>query len=338
MTTGATEMTSPPGQTADPLTLGKVVLRGIGQVMFQGHAGTGLLFLIGIAVASPLMAVGAAIGAVIGPAVAYALKYDRKELEDGIYGFNPTLVGVALLFFLKPVALTWVLLLAGCVVATVLTHLLRRFVRFPTYTTAFIVCTWALLLIGHGIDGTAIDLKPSAPHDTPHGFVQAVLSGAAEVMFGANIVTGLLFLVGIALSSWRHATLALVGSVVGTLVALYHNDPQGTVSIGIYGYNAALAAMAVYLWRKSLLLPILGAILSVPLTEFFPKSLGIPALTAPFVAAAWIVIAIGTLERFSTSPEPPHGSESPPGPAPEEEGNARPKDNGTIAVPIPSRR
>jgi urea transporter len=302
VTTQSTRSAVPPGAAVDPLAAVKVVLRGIGQVMFQGHAGTGLLFLAGIGVASPLMALGAALGAAIGPAVAYALKFDREELESGIYGFNPTLVGVALLFYLRPVPLTWGLLLLGCVAATALTRLLRKYAPFPTYTTAFIVCTWALLLVGHGLAGTTIDLKPSAPQHTPHGFVEAVLDGAAEVMFGANVVTGLLFLVGIALSSWRHAALALAGSAVGTLTAIYHNDPQGTISIGIYGYNAALAAMAVYLWRKSLPLPVLGAILSVPLTELFPKSLGLPALTAPFVGASWIVIAIGALERAFDKP------------------------------------
>ncbi|MBM4200386.1 MAG: urea transporter [Gammaproteobacteria bacterium] len=63
------------------------------------------------------------------------------------------------------------------------------------------------------------------------------------------------------------------------------------------GYNAALAARGVYLWRPSLLLPVLGALVSVSLTEFFPKLLGIPALTAPFVLACWLLIALGSLER-----------------------------------------
>jgi len=281
---------------ADPLNLARVVLRGIGQVMFQGHAGTGLLFLAGIAVGSPLMAVGAAIGAIIGPAVAHLLKFDRTELDDGIYGFNPTLVGIALLFYLKPEPLTWGLVLLGSVVATLLTYALRRLVKFPTYTTAFIVTTWLALVVAHAVAGTTIDVKPAPPPHTPAGFVSAVLDGAAEVMFGANVVTGMLFLVGIALSNGRHALIALLGTVVGTTLAYYHNDPLGTISIGIYGYNAALAAMAVYLWRPSLLLPILGAIVSVPLTEFFPKSLGLPALTAPFVGAAWVILGIGALE------------------------------------------
>ena len=284
----------------DPTRAARVVLRGIGQVMFQGHAGTGLLFLAGIAVGSPLMAVGALVGAIIGPAVAHLLKFDRGEIEDGIYGFNATLVGIALLFYLKPEPLTWGLIVVGSVVATLLTYALRRFFRFPAYTTGFIVTTWLALLAAHAMAGTSVDVKPAPPSSTPEGFVEAVLDGAAEVMFGANAATGLLFLVGIALSNWRHAVIALLGSIVGTALAYYHHDPSGSISIGIYGYNAALAAMAVYLWRESLLLPILGAIVSVPLTEFFPKSMGLPPLTAPFVVAAWVVLAVGALEiRFA---------------------------------------
>ena len=96
----------------------RIVLRGIGQVMFQDHAGTGLLFLIGIAVESPLMAVGAIIGAIVGPAVAFLAGFDRKDIEAGIHGFNPVLVGTGTFVFLQPVVLTRVLVALGCVGAT----------------------------------------------------------------------------------------------------------------------------------------------------------------------------------------------------------------------------
>lgn len=279
-----------------------VALRGLGQVMFQGHAGTGLLFLAGIVVASPLLAVGSILGAAIGPAVARLAGFDRSETDDGIYGFNPTLVGIALLFLLKPVPLTWGLLLVGCIAATLLTHACRKYLPFPTYTAPFIVITWLALIVAHALAGRGIDLAHATPADTPSGFVEAVLAGEAEAMFGANVVTGLLFLVGIALSDRWQAAIALLGSIAGTALAYYHNDPAGSIGIGIYGYNAALAAMAIFLGRRSLLLPLLAALISVPLTEFFPKSLGIPALTAPFVVAAWIVLAIGRLERSLPAP------------------------------------
>ncbi len=66
--------------------------------------------------------------------------------------------------------------------------------------------------------------------------------------------------------------------------------------MGLYGYNATLAAVALFLWRRSFIAPLLGILLSVPLTELIPL-VGLPALTAPFVLATWLVLAFGWLER-----------------------------------------
>src|SRR5262245_553077 len=92
--------------------------RGIGQVFFQENALTGALFALGIALSSPLMAVGAVVGAAIGTATAWALKFDKSEVHAGIYGFNATLVGIATFFFFRPGAASITLLVAGCIVAT----------------------------------------------------------------------------------------------------------------------------------------------------------------------------------------------------------------------------
>lgn len=273
-----------------------IVLRGVAQVMFQPHAGTGLLFVAGLAVGSPLVALGAFLGSAIGTGVALLLKFDRTELRDGIYGFNSALVGLALLVLLRPVPTTWALLVLGAALASIVTRLARQFVPFPTYTAPFVLVTWLALALVHGAAGKSIDRTPPTAPRTPASFVESVLAGEAEVMLGSSAVTGFLFLAGIALSDWRHATLALIGSVVGTLQAIYHHDPSGSISLGLYGYNASLAAMAIWLSRSSLALSILAAVVSVPLTEFFPKTLGIPALTAPFVVASWIVLAFLALD------------------------------------------
>jgi urea transporter len=113
----------------------------------------------------------------------------------------------------------------------------------------------------------------------------------AEVMFSASALSGGCFLAGIAVSCWRQAVVAVLGAVLGTVGAMYHSDPSGPLALGMYGYNAALAAMAAYLARPSLVPAALAALASVPLVEFFPTTLGVPALTAPFIMAAWIVLA-----------------------------------------------
>ena len=195
------------------------VLRGVGQVFFQENALTGVCFLVGIALSSPLMALGGAVGAIIGTAMARLLKFDESEVTAGIYGFNSTLVGIATLFFFRPGVMSSLLLLAGCVAATVLTWLARKHVPFPTYTAPFIVTTWVLFFLGKALSVSPVE--PGGPLEGA-GVIQAVAHGVSQVMFQASLWTGLLFLVGIALSDWEHAVWVLVGSIVGMLVGSYH--------------------------------------------------------------------------------------------------------------------
>ncbi len=282
------------GPTAIPLDdLPRAALRGIGQVMFQNHAVTGLFFLVGIAVASPWMALGAAIGTVVGLLTAAALRYDRDDIRDGIYGFNSVLVGIALLFYHPPSVVTFAVLVVACAAAVPVTHAMRRFLPFPSYTAPFIVTTWVALAAMAPFDAAAAP-PPSVDLHDPE--LSGVVEGLGEVMFQANWMTGLLFLVGIAWNSRGSAAAAFGGSLVGLVVASWHRDPASNIAIGIYGYNAALAAIALWLYRPSLVFPLLAAAISVPITEAFP-SLDLATLTAPFVVAAWVALALANVEH-----------------------------------------
>lgn len=311
-------MSSPPSGLPVPVL---VAFRGVGQVIFQDHALTGLLFVLGVAAGSPVMAAGLLAGSAIGSAVAWGLKFDRGEVLAGIHGFNPALVGIATLFFFDPGALSLLLLVAGCVAAALLTYAARKFVPFPTYTAPFIVTTWVVAAVGPAVGaapaGPGYDLRLP---DLPVGpAFESVAHGVGQVMFQASVWTGLLFAAGIAVSNREHAWLVVLGAAVGALVAAYHVDaadrsldPEQLVErgqfenirFGLYGYNAALAPLALFLYRRSVVAPLLGAMLTVPLTEFVPR-LGVPALTAPFVLATWAVLALGHFEaRIHPAPEP----------------------------------
>jgi urea transporter len=293
------------------------VFRGIGQVFFQENALSGACFVLGIAFSSPPMAIGAVVGAAIGTAAARLLKFDASEVRSGIYGFNSALVGIATLFFFRPGVSSIALLLVGCFAAALVTWLARRYVPFPTYTAPFVVTTWALFLLGLALGAARVD--PGGPPEGV-GLVGASAHGVSQVMFQASIWTALLFLIGIAVSNWQHAAWVLLGAVIGALAGSFHAtaaaralDPESlveralldNVALGLYGYNATLAAVALFLWRHSLIPPLLGILLSVPITELLPR-LGMPALTAPFVLATWIVLALGWLDekylRMQTSP------------------------------------
>jgi urea transporter len=278
------------------------VFRGVGQVFFQENALTGALFVLGIALSSPLMALGAVAGSALGLATARVLKYDETEVLAGIYGFNSTLVGIATFAFFRPGVMSILLLVVGCIAAAPVTRLMRRYLPFPTYTLPFIVTTWALYFLGTALGATGVEAGPRITAN----FIEATAHGIGQVMFQASIWTGLLFLVGIALNDWEHAIWVVLASLLGMLVGVYHHDsPQEVAALGLYGYNATLAAVALFLWRRSLIPPLMGILLSVPITEYFPM-LGLKTLTAPFVLATWLVLALIWVEgRLLRPPAPP---------------------------------
>jgi urea transporter len=309
----ATQVAPPPtAPPADPVPVPALVLfRGVGQVFFQEHALTGLLFVLGIAASSPLMAAGAVVGSAVGSGLAYLLRFDRAEVVAGIYGFNSALVGIATFFFFRPDAASVGLMLVGSAAAALVTRAARRYVPFPTYTAPFVVTTWAVYFIGQAAGAAPVaDYPPLVPNPGLGPIVESAAHGVGQVMFQASLWTGVLFLAGIAVSDREHAAWVLVGSLVGMLVAGYHVgaavrslDPERLVErdhwenirLGLYGYNATLAAVALFLWRRSVIAPVLGMALSVPITESFPR-VGLPALTAPFVLATWAVLALGRVE------------------------------------------
>ncbi len=275
----------------------RLVFRSLGQVFFQENALSGFLFVIGIAMSSPLMALGAIVGSAIGNVTARILKFDGAVLKAGIYGINAAVIGIATLFFFPIGVVSICLMVVGCVVAALLTEALRRDVPFMTYAAPFNLTFWPIYFLGPALGVPRVEFA----EPVTASFVEAVAFGIGQVLFQASIWTTLFFLVGMALNNWRHACWAVVASLVGMLVGMYHQDSSAEVAaLGLYGYNAVLAALALSVWRPSVLAPLLGIMFSVPLTEHIPL-LGLPALTAPFVLSTWLVQALVVFEGWLTA-------------------------------------
>jgi len=83
----------------------------------------------------------------------------------------------------------------------------------------------------------------------------------------------------------------LVGSTAGVLIALWLQEPASAL-LGLHSYNPALAALALSQVRRHPWLPLLGILLAILLTPGF-AALHLPALTAPFILACWLVRAGG---------------------------------------------
>jgi hypothetical protein len=133
-------------------------LTGLGQIMFQDSAWTGAFFLTGIAIVSPVTAAGAALGALVGTLAAMLLKYDEQEIRDGIYGFNASLVGIAMIARYQPHVLTFLLIIVGAGVSTMLTREMRRRVSHIYHT---VHCDH----VGRALHGAGVQHSTGRPPD-----------------------------------------------------------------------------------------------------------------------------------------------------------------------------
>lgn len=274
------------------------LLRGFSQIMLQNHSVTGLLFMAAIALGSAPMLLGGLAACALATALGACLR-QPVALDQGLYGFNGALVGMAgvVFFQLTPGAIA--LIAAGSAGATLLTHLTRR-TDLPGLTAPFVLTTWLMLLVApiSGITflGTA-SADPLPPVD--NGWLLAsVFRGIGQVMFQDNWVAGALFLTGLFVSNWRHALLALFGSVAGTLALALPDVSAQLVAQGLYSLSPALTAIALGFDRtgSGLLRLFAGVALALTLSHLF-ITLALPALTAPFVLAVWIVLGLQRILR-----------------------------------------
>lgn len=265
------------------------IFRGIGQVMLQKNAITGLVFLIGIFWVFWLYGIGAFIGSLVGTLTAMFLKYNEQDVLDGLYGFNGTLVGIAMLLFFEPTVLTFVILIIAVCVSSIVMNFMHERKLYP-YTFPFVLTTWVFVILIK-----FLNLLPSALLEVMNfakiDFLSGISLGFSQVFLQASIVTGILFFIAILINSRISSLYALLGSVVGLLVGISFFPSSVTLmSTGFFGFNGVLCGIAFADKRwSSFIFAIIAIVLSVVIVYDF-VTLGLIALTAPFVFATWIVI------------------------------------------------
>lgn len=267
------------------------VLRGTGQVMLQNNSWSGLLMLAGIAISSWQACLAALAGNIISNLVAYCIfRAPEDDVRNGLYGFNGTLSGIAAWVFFGGYGL-----IAGPVLSTIFTVLFTRF-RKPGYTAPFIISTWILLAVAslagfpQTVQETEVTLSPA--------FFRAFSFNSGQVMLqGNSILTGLLFLAGIAVNDRRAAAYAIYGAALPLLAGLLPLNDYSGFNSGLWGYNAVLCAIAFAgpSWRDFIFATVAVSI-SV-LLQWLGMSAGVTTLTAPFVIATWVTLAIKGLDR-----------------------------------------
>ncbi|WP_455635167.1 urea transporter [Parabacteroides sp.] len=266
-----------------------VVGRGIGQVMFQNNAFSGLLMFIGILCNSWVLALLAVVGNIVSTLTAYLVGYSREDIRDGLYGFNGTLVGVAIGVFMRINSWSILLLVIGAALSTGIARLFNRQDKLPGYTAPFILSVWILLGVCRYLFPSLMLPPVEAPSEQVPDLLDAFSFNLGQVMFQGNRLTGLFFLLAILLNSRLNAAYTIWGALLPLGMILLPTTTITDFNMGLLGYNGVLCAIAVGNESlKGVLWATLAILLSIGL-QIAGMYAGITTLTAPFVLAVWVV-------------------------------------------------
>ncbi|WP_084168661.1 urea transporter [Paraburkholderia acidipaludis] len=325
----------------------RTLLRSVGQIVLQRHAGTGACLLAALALCDLRLACAALIGATTANVCAVLAGHPDAAIRDGLAGFNGALAGLAACSLIGDAATAIAAaLLAAAAAGWLGAPLGRRLARagLSVYSTPCLVATWAWLALRAG--------APSAPPAPVHAFATlfaadgavphstglalralgGVLSGVAQSEFASGAPAGLLVLAGIALSSRRAAGFALAGAALASAVELACGAAPADFDAGLAGFNGALAALATLTLgtRAAFCATMFAAVLHLAAVRC-----GLPAMTAPFVLASWC--AHGTARALNRK-DGAGGAARPAAPATQDAGPTSAHDNdATRAAPSVAR-
>ena len=129
------------------------VLRGYGQLFLANRVASGVVFLIGLTIASPVHALLSLVGAVVVTTLGMFLRPQAENLRSGLFGVNGVLLGYVWVFFPEvPLVDKLFLTLLGAVAAALLLVLCldwheRRNKRFMLFTLPYVLVTWLSLTL-----------------------------------------------------------------------------------------------------------------------------------------------------------------------------------------------
>jgi urea transporter len=286
-------------------------LRAIGQLMFQDHPVSGLLFLAGIFVESAPLGLAAVLGLCGSTLTAHALGADRLLIRQGFFGFNGFYAGLGIAFYLGSQPVSWLYILLGGASTTLLTLSVAGLLKpwnLPPLTAPYVVVLWTILLVEGGLGALApqgaTGAAPSPERWAGMGLagflVSAVLRSVGQVFFQDSAVSGALILAGVAVGSQSAACIAALGALGGVVTAVVLGVSRPLILQGIYGYNSCLGALAIAcgfigLSRRTFALGAMCAIASAALTAACGALLApwrLPVASIPFTLATWTFLLI----------------------------------------------
>ncbi|MBA9028724.1 urea transporter [Peribacillus huizhouensis] len=284
-------------------------LNGISQVILIENPLTGVLILLAITISDYFLGMISLVSAIIGTLIGTIGGADKKIVNQGLFGYNSVLTGIALTEYLNG-PYQWIIALIASAIAALFTaalmHIMRK-TEIPILTFPYFVLTWFILLASYRLETfhLSADLEPQSLANWTlniagkGNWIEGSFKGIGQIFFLDNTLSGVLLFIAIFFAGWKFGLYAIIGNITALLVSYQLEGEHGLIFMGLYGYNAILAILAVSIvfnterTKFSFITGIIAACLTVPIMAGLSTLLlpyGLPALTMPFVLSTWLLL------------------------------------------------
>ncbi len=284
-------------------------LKGVSQVILIENALTGALILLAITISDYFLGIMAIFSTIIGTLIGIIGGADKKSVNQGLFGYNSVLTGIALTEYLDG-PYQWIIALVASAMAALFTaalmHIMRK-TEIPILTFPYFIVTWFTLLASYRLKTfhLSADLEPQSLANWTlniagkGNWLEGSFKGIGQIFFLDHTLAGVILFIAIILAGWRFGLFSIIGNVAALLVSYGLEGEHALIFMGLYGYNAILAILAVSVvfnsesTKFSVITGIIAACLTVPIMAGLSTLLlpyGLPSLTMPFVLSTWLIL------------------------------------------------
>lgn len=300
------------------------------QIYFSKDLPTGLLFCAATFV-DPWHGVSGLLGVILANGTARLIGRPAGSIEEGFYGFNGLLTGLALGLYFRP-SIQFALLLAlavglAVVLAAALRNLSERYLGLPVLSLPFVLATWTALLAARRF--STVEIAPDLLLLTRLGegllpdIVELYLWSLGASFFQFSVFSGALVLAGLLWFSRWAVLLSIIGFASGYAVHTLLGGIPTDLHVQFIGFNFILTAIAVggiwiVLSPASMVYAAAGAALSAMLSAgllALAQPYGLPMLAMPFIAATQLMLFVviirtgrGALRLVRVAPNSPESN------------------------------
>ncbi len=281
------------------------LLSAYSQIYFSTRVVTGLLFVAATFVVPRHGAAGLS-GMLLSNLWARLLGRPDDHIEDGYYGFNGLLVGLALgLYYRYSLQFALLLLVSTfltVIIAAVMRSLSERYIGVPVLSLPFVWVTWIALLAARRFSAVELTIDTVLVSGWGGGYLPVIVElyvrslGAA--FFQLSVLSGGLVFLGLLWFSRWAVILSVIGFASGYATYAALGGTATDLTAEFVGFNFILTAIAlggvfIILRPESMLLAAaaasLSALLSAALLAFL-QPFGLPVVAMPFIAATQLVL------------------------------------------------